>query len=401
MPQTDNQGSNLRQENLQRPPIRVLLWSVQGSGLHYAGAGSSAYRLYAADNGVRFRVSLAFANPDQVSGGHYEAEHQLKPYPTSPLSLTRFLRSSRQWLSDHIGDFDVFHGLTAFQHTVSPAYFAYKQGLPSVVKVANAHSDLANKSGIKSILGLPRRRRNAISQIDAVIAISKSIQKELLGYGIAESKIALIPNGVNTQVFKPCNSASEQRQLRDQFGWPDRPTILFVGGINQRKRPHLIAEAMVRLGHVGRDLQLVLAGPIDDRPYFDQINSLMQYHGLTGGLIHFPFTPDIAPIYRAADVFCLPSSNEGMPNALLEAMASGLPCVGTDTSGINDLIKDKVTGRLSTPEADAIAQAFQDLILNADHATQLGAAARDMIDHTYSSCAVLDQHQQLFLKIAR
>src|SRR5262249_52852990 len=158
----------------------------------------------------------------------------------------------------HAEQFDIFHGLAAFQTTVEPAYAAQRLGLPSVVFVANHGVEFADKPGLKAILGLPRRRRAMAKQISGLIAMSQAIYDELRSYDIPESKIARIPMGVDTTRFRPSVDAVERQALRGQFGWPDRPTLIFVGGITERKRPHLLVEAIGLLHKRGLECQLAI-----------------------------------------------------------------------------------------------------------------------------------------------
>ena len=379
--------------------MRVLLWSPAGSGRHYGGPGMSAYRLYRSDTAHRFRLDLAHGSARQQHEELFEKQYTLPPIHTAAGQL-RFQRAAARLIPEVAREYDVLHGLQGFDLTVLPAVLAEKHGLPAVVKLAAWRSDLAEKGGWRALLRRPQRRRRLITdRISAVIAISTAIRDELLGYGIPEHKIALIPNGVDTDLFRPARDADERRQLREHFGWPDRPTVLFVGGINHRKRPHLIAEALVELHRRGEEAQLVLAGPVDDEPYLESIRATLRSAKLEQQLIHVPFTPDVAPLYRAADVFCLPSQNEGMPNAILEAMASGLPCVGTAISGTKDLITDGDTGRLTPPDPASLVTILHDLLTTPAAAKPLIAAALQLIQNTYSSRAVLDQLKGLFSRI--
>ena len=177
--------------------------------------------------------------------------------------------------------------------------------------------------------------------------------------------------------------------------------MLFAGGINRRKRPHLLAEAIARLHQQAREVQLVLAGPVNDAAYLQAMRDSMRSQGCAELLLHHPFTPDVAPLYRAADVFCLPSSNEGMPNALLEAMASSLACIATNISGSADLISHAETGLLIDSDGGALDEALTSAIGPGKEAHNLGVNARRLIEQRYSAEAILDAHESLFRSISR
>ncbi|MEO0587680.1 MAG: glycosyltransferase family 4 protein [Planctomycetota bacterium] len=387
--------------------IRTLLWSPKGSGLHYGGPGMSAYRLYRRADPQRLQVSLAHGVADHPDGDAFVAQHRVFPLirtgakkPPSALDQLRFVRAGKAWVRQHARDFDVFHGLQGFDLTVQVAAEAQRLGLPSVIKLAAHRSDLADKAGfIKKLLGRPARRRAAVRQLSGVIAISNAIADELLEYGIPESKIARIPNGVDTQRFHPVTSEADRVALREQLGYPEpqRPAILFSGGLNGRKRPHLLIQAVALLLDANIDATLVLLGPPGLPEYVDQLSQTADDLQV-GDRIYAPgFAKDPAQHYRAANAFCLPSSSEGMPNALLEAMATGVPCLGTRISGITDLLDHENTGLLVEPNPDDIAHHLATALSPTGQA--LGQAARAIIEQRYSVEAVLQKHEQLFESI--
>lgn len=379
--------------------IRVLLWSPKGAGLHYGGPGTSAFRLYSKSAPSRFDVTLVHGYPPQERYSLFSAQHLIYPMrPARPMDQWRFLRAASRWLRINAARFDVFHGLAGYQITVAPAFASLRLGLPSVVKLASHRADLADKPGWRGWLGAYRRRRRRIVQISGIIAISEAIAQELLEYGVPESKIARIPNGVDTDQFRPASDA-EKRDLRRQLGWRDMPTLLFVGGITKRKNPMVLVEACGLLRRRGVECQLAVVGPDHDPPYTAAIKARAAELGVADLVIWHGFTRDVAPLYRASDVYALPSSNEGMPNALLEAMASGLPSVATPISGITDLIRDGVTGRIAEANAEQIAEASAAYLRDETFARGHGEAARERIMARFSAYAVLDAHERLFRRV--
>ena len=375
--------------------LRVLLWSPVGSGAHYHGPGLSAYRLYRSAAPGRFDVTLAHGWPDHATLDLFGEQHFLADMRGGTLAQWRFIRAGCRWLDEHCHRFDVMHGLQGFHITVKPACHAKARGLPAVIKLATHKADLASKPGLKGLLKLPEKRRKMVSRLDAVIAISHAIVEELRGYGIADDKIVRIPNGVDTSRFGPADPSAKS-DLRRQLDLPDRPMVLFVGSIFPRKRPHLIVEAFSR---IAADGQLVLVGPVQDEAYHRRILATIAEHGLTERVTVRDYTPSIEDYYRAADVYCLPSRAEGMPNSVLEAMASGLPAVCTAISGTTDLIDDGRCGRLIEPAVEPLAEALGDYLADPPLAARHGEQARRRIDEQYSTQAVLDEHERLFRRI--
>ena len=359
----------------------------------------TAYRLYSAGRASHpgLRVSLAHGRADHDRYDLFESQHLISPVDMSKWSQFQFIRRARHWLAENARNFDVLHGLQGFDVTIRPAGEARRLGLPAVVKLANHNMDFAERPGWRGRLGFAARRRKAARELDAIIAISQDIREELLGYGFPESKIAVIPNGVDTQQFFPCSDAAERSRLRAELGWPDRPTLLFVGRVMERKGPHLLIEALKDVA----DLQVVLLGPPDNEPYTERLTRTARELGVEDRVIRMAFTSKPGPAYRAADFFALPSSREGMPNALLEAMATGLASIVTDISGSRDLVAEGVTGRIIQRDAGDVARVLHELLASPVEAAKLGANALKMVRDHYSTDAVTGQHLALFNRIRR
>jgi len=382
------------------PTLRVLLWAPRGAGEHYNGPGSFAYRLYSTAPQQYFRITLVHGYRWQ---GNYSvfADQQLLSVLENAFHLPRFLWTARWWLSEHAREFDVFHGLSGYHATVSPAVQAERYGLPAVVFLANHRQELAHKPGVRGLLGLARRRREMIKRISAIIAMSQAIAEELLEYGVPEGKIARIPMGVNTDRFRPAATEAERAELRAALGWRDLPTVAFVGAITERKRPHLLVEAAALLKARGVECQVVFAGPPQQQGYVDVMMRRIDELGLRDHVVWMGMAENIDVVYRASDVFALPSAREGMPAALVEAMASGLPSVVTKISGTADLIQDGEDGRFVDPQPEEVADGINFFLTDPARRALAGARARAKVVARYSATAVLDAYRRLFLRLAR
>jgi glycosyltransferase involved in cell wall biosynthesis len=381
-------------------PLRVLLWSVRGSGEHYNGPASFTYRLYSSAPEGRVKVTLAHGWPNQDDYNLFDSQHFISDPGISPLHYLQFIRRGYKWLDEHRNDFDVMHGIHAFHSSVLPAVHAERSGLPAVIFVANHQTQLGDKKGLKGLLGLPKARRQLIKKLSGLIAMSEAINQELLGYGIPEEKIARIPMGVNTQVFHPPDSENNRKLLREEFGWLDLPTLIFVGGVVSRKRPDLLVEAIGLLKRRGLDCQLVVAGPDSEPTYTRRIKDRARELGVSDQVVWFGFTREIDRLFRAANYFSLPSENEGMAAALIEAMASGLPPIVTRISGSQDVVADGVTGSFVRADAEDIANVLSDYIQNPQIAEKQGKAARQRVLESYSNESVFKAYERLFRRIA-
>lgn len=393
--------------------MRILLWSPHGAGEHYGGPGTSALRLYAHPAAEDLQVTLAHGycaqadHPEVFAARHFIAPSVKDvmvrvggmhvPRPGRTIRHAMFLRAARDFIREHAAEFDVFHGLMAYDQTVVPAYEAERAGLPAVVKVAQHGAEIAIKGAVSRMLGRVQRRRKLLSRLHGVIAITSAIADELIAAGVPESSIARIPNGVDTRRFRPPADRSEVARLRAHLGWPDLPTVLFVGGVIERKRPHLIVEAVRRLLRTGVESQLVMVGPASDPDYAAALKQVVATHDLGNHVIWSDFRPDVELCYRAADLFCLPSRAEGLSNATLEAMASGLPVVMTKVSGAAETSAGEVSGIVvEEATAPAITEALRFYLDDATARSEHGEAARRKAVNHFSSSRVLELHKQLF-----
>jgi glycosyltransferase involved in cell wall biosynthesis len=381
--------------------LRVVLWYRRGAGLHFSGPGRTAYRMYAKAQQGRFRLTLVHGFPEHAAYDLFEQQFCLGHCGTGLVSQMRFIERGKRWLARHAREHDMFHGLSGYLVTLAPALYAQRLGLPAVVKLIAWRADMADKQRWKTWLGISQRRRDRLRQLDAVIAIAPAIYDELVEYGVAPERIARIPNGVDVQWYRPSADRQEQRSLRQQLGWRDVPTLLFAGGINRRKQPQLLIEALARLPASQSDCQLMLAGPVDDPPLAAAMRQRASELGVSPRVHWLGVCQDMAPLYRAADLFCLPSQLEGLPNAVLEAMASGIPSLVTPIPGCLDLVDDGQSGRIVGANGDELAAAIAGYFQTPELLRQHGQAARRKAEAQFDVRRVLDAHERLFHAVRR
>jgi glycosyltransferase involved in cell wall biosynthesis len=216
-------------------------------------------------------------------------------------------------------------------------------------------------------------------------------QRELCAEaGIPPTRFVLIPNGVDVERFRPA-TPPERAQLRRALGLPEALRLtLFVGFFSREKQPHVLFEAWRGRGAEGGGLVFVGAtrSPYHeiDPHLAETIRAAARREGVADRLWFVERTDAIEDYYRAADVFALPSLREGMPNALLEAMACGLPCVVSRLPGVTDaVIDDEHSGLLIDPaDVKALAAALERVLAEPALAARLGAAARARVRASHS-----------------
>lgn len=179
-------------------------------------------------------------------------------------------------------------------------------------------------------------------------------------FGVAADKLHVIHNGVDLEHFHPGLREIHRSAARAELGIPeDAPVVLFVGSGFERKGVHVLLRALARMGR--QDARLVVVGK-------DRGAKLAKQVAQTLGVderVHFlGALQDVRPWYGAADVFCLPTLYDPMPNAALEALACGLPVVTSTTCGAAELVdrgrNGAVCGALDVPAIAAALDALLD-----------------------------------------
>lgn len=226
------------------------------------------------------------------------------------------------------------------------------------------------------------------------IAVSEQLRAYLGDViGIAPARLHLIPNGVDTERFRPVREG-DPRPEGFPFRRPEHWVIGTVGRLEPIKNQSLLAEAFVRLVQSNppgaERLRLAIVG---DGPLKDPIRQILAAAGLESRLWLPAARADIPDILRAMDCFVLPSLAEGTSCTLQEAMATALPIVVTEVGGNADLLGQGRYGRL-VPSADAnvLARALGDTFAAAPG----NEPARQGIERRYGLPAVLDQYRTLF-----
>jgi glycosyltransferase involved in cell wall biosynthesis len=199
-------------------------------------------------------------------------------------------------------------------------------------------------------------------------ALSQEIAEELLGVGVEPSRIVRIPNGIDLEGFAPAG-ADAQRTGRDALDLPGAgPLALFVGRFADYKGVNELVEAWNTMERDGANLLLVGA-PALDHPADAVLDG--------PGLLVRGWTQDVGQYLRAADIFVHPSHADGMSNALLEAMASGLSIAAARHRATTELVEDRRHGLLFEPRDSAsLARALSELVADARLRERCGREAR-------------------------
>jgi alpha-maltose-1-phosphate synthase len=227
-------------------------------------------------------------------------------------------------------------------------------------------------------LGFERERRLYAEAVHIFTMPTAPAESLVRDYGIPPERVTVVGAGANIDVppAVPPN------------GRP--PTVLFVGRDYRRKGGDRLVEAFNRVRRRVPDARLVVIGTAaaPAGPGIDVRGEVRD-------------RDEVARLYAEAAVFCLPSRHEPTGMSLFEAMAHGLPCVGTTVGGIPEAVVDGETGLLVPPDdVDALADALVRLLEDPDYARRLGAAGRERIDRDLNWDRVVDRMAVVFDRVS-
>jgi glycosyltransferase involved in cell wall biosynthesis len=200
---------------------------------------------------------------------------------------------------------------------------------------------------------------------------------------------------VDLEVYRPAGPA-EKAALRAGLGLPGGLLFVFVGRLSREKRlePFLKAFEAALRGGTAASLAIAGAGP-------EEAALRRAAEGLRGRVVFLPPTPDIAPVFRAADVFVLPSESEGLSNSLLEAMASGLAVLASRVGGTREAVEEERTGVLFEPgDAAELRMQLSRLMRDGRLVERLGRAAREAAAG-YSIEAAADRYRRIYFSAGK
>jgi glycosyltransferase involved in cell wall biosynthesis len=249
--------------------------------------------------------------------------------------------------------------------------------------------------------------RMLYKQLDRVIAQSSVMKQLVRSYGV-RVPIEIIPNGVNLQRFRPPANSAEKRSLRASLGLPDNCRIITtVGSVTPIKGSDLLLEAWIKLASRFADTHILIIGTLFDVEHAKQGEFRRKIDGLVtasgaADRIHFSdFVPNVEDYLRISDLFVFPSIKEAMPNAVLEAMASGVASILTPFVSLPDEFgKPDSEYLLVERNPDALAAAIAMLLNKDELRSNIGRQGRKWVENTMDVELILDRYAALYHKLA-
>jgi glycosyltransferase involved in cell wall biosynthesis len=333
---------------------------------------------------VRFRPYRYAPSPSlEVFGyaGALRADVALRgaTYAVLPLAVLSGLRSLRAELGRE--NYDVVHAHWVVPSGAMAALALGRSGPPLVVSLHGSDVFLSEKSRAARL-----GARKAFRRAARITACSRDLSERSLPLG-AKSPPEVIPYGVAPEIFHPDPAGG--RDLRRELALPRDAFVLFAAGrLVHKKGFEYLLEAAGELSRRGRDIELVIAGKGDLE---EELRSRARGAGISLRLVGNIARGALPRYFAMADAVVVPSVKDaagnvdGLPNVLLEAMASAKAIVATNVAGIPETLRAGEDGLL-VPEKDpaGIADAVEELMRSDELRTRLGRAARRRVEKDLS-----------------
>jgi len=204
----------------------------------------------------------------------------------------------------------------------------------------------------KEVLGLRIFTRWVLNHCNHVVCVSNALKEEVVALGLTETKVTVIPNGVNTLDYLPQKS-------------PTNPIILFIGSLTEQKGVKYLLEAFADVNRSFQDSHLRIVG---EGPELEKLITLTQRLGIQENVSFEDVVAHskVSTIMQESSIFVLPSMNEGFGLVLLESLANGLPAIAFNSGGVRDILSDGAGILVEPGNVEQLANAIKNLITDKD-----------------------------------
>jgi len=271
---------------------------------------------------------------------------------------------------------------TIVKFTTDGEVTSLRRGIENKIKLADLLSQRSFKRSRLEKYLFGKNRLSTVLKVDRFVCINPTILSELLRFPIDRNKLIQIPNGVDVNRFKPV-AAAEKDRIKISLGLsPSVSYILCAARFVERKRIGDLIEAWAAIEAFYPTRELVLVG---DGELRSELAQLVRKLNIQRRVVFPGMKESLELYYQSSDLFVFPSSLEGLPNVILEAMSTALPVIATAISGIQELIQSGVNGVLFTPtDIQGLIASIRYVFEHPLEASRMGKAARETILLNYS-----------------
>jgi len=230
---------------------------------------------------------------------------------------------------------------------------------------------------------------------DRIVAVSNEVKKDMLRYKIPEEKIRVIDNGIALERFE---KSVDARNIKNQLGFEEKIRIIgTIGNLGTEKGHIYLLEAAKQILDVVKDLKFLIIG---DGQLRKQLEEKSEELGIKKHIIFMGQRKDIPELLMAMDIFVLPSIREGLPIALLEAMAAKRPVIATRVGAIPKVIENKDIGVLvEAKDTIGLRDAIINLLNDPVRMSLLARGGFDRVCMNFSSDEMCKHYLKLYKEI--
>lgn len=279
--------------------------------------------------------------------------------------------------------YDVVHFHTARAHAMAP----YARGFARALVVTRRMDYRPNRLFAPLLYG---------RAVDGIAAISHGVADSLALAGVPPERITIIPSGVDCEHFHFADPAARTAARAELEMAPDAMVLATVGMLEARKGHRHLLEALARIvrGGEGANMICLIAGDGSLRAELQRDAELL---GIARQVRFLGRVDDVRTVLAATDIFVFPSMREGLGVAVLEAAASGLAIVASDTGGIGDVIESGVNGILVKPgDSEALAGAIERMAAAPSERAAMGQAARTRAERDFAMTTMAARTVELY-----
>jgi glycosyltransferase involved in cell wall biosynthesis len=310
------------------------------------------------------------------------------PVVRLPIARKRLpaLIALRSWLARHRGDVDVVNTHSSTDSWLAAIACATLAHAPPIVRTRHVSTTVRNTATTRWLYG-----RAAAHVVTTGEALRRQLARD---NDVPPERMTSIPTGIDLARFVPGDAAAARARL----GLPARPALGIVSTLRSWKGHQYLFDALAADRPAWAGWQVVVVG---EGPYRDRLDAHLARLGLAGDIRFVGQQRDVVPWLQALDLFTLPSyGEEGVPQAIMQAMACALPVVSTTVGAIAEAVDAEVTGLIVPPrDATALGAALARLREDPGLRRRFGAAARVRAQERFGLDAMLDRMEAVFRRV--
>jgi phosphatidylinositol alpha-1,6-mannosyltransferase len=298
-----------------------------------------------------------------------------------------------------VGSVDLVHAVMVNAAALSAYFYTRLVNKPSLLTLQSGDSEEYVRGYVGPFFPVFRKLHSRFRHIHA---ISSYLENRAITYGADPSAITVIPNGVDLENFAPTRwPSSTLDEIRSRLDLRDRRVIVSVSRLALKNAVGDLIRALGATKDIHPDTVLLLVGDGEDRPRLEELTNelgLRERVRFVGTVDH----REVAKYLLISDIFVRPSMSEGLGTAFLEAMACGLPVVGTKVGGITDFLREGETGLFcQAGKPQTISAALDRILSQPELARKIGSNGRKLVEQEYNWDGVAKRMGDLYDELLR